>query len=180
MTTISAGYSGTMSAFTIRNEELVPSGSVTLGFSISNLHKADKRRNYLIGAEFNYSDWSTYRSYGNIDSMHKSYSIRVGGFYKPWKTYRNDYFNRVEYRAGAHYTRTPLMIKSTAIDEYGVAVGLGLPMYLKGHISALINVAFEAGKMGSVKNGLTADNYYRLSLGFNFSSEDWFHRYKYD
>ncbi len=160
--------------------KVVIPGSLAIGFSVSNQHKTDGRNNFLISGEFDYSNWSAYRNYGNIDSMHESYSVRLGGYYKPAKLYRTDYFNLVEYRMGAHYTRTPLMMRGNTINDYGISIGLGLPIVFKNHTSGIINLALEAGKMGTISNNLTADNYIKLSLGFNLLSEQWFQHYKYE
>ncbi|MCX6189001.1 MAG: hypothetical protein NTW54_05280 [Bacteroidetes bacterium] len=155
-------------------------GSVGIGFSLSNEHKSDKRNNFLVGADFNYSNWTIYRNYGNTDSLHQSYAIKLGGYYKPLKSYRSDYFNEIEYRAGAHYTRTPIVVRGTAINEYGAALGFGLPMKFKGRSSGILNLGFEIGKMGTLQNDLTTDTYYKLSLGLNLVSAEWFRHYKYE
>lgn len=155
-------------------------GSLGIGFAISNEHKSDKRNNFLIGADFNYSNWTSYRNFGNSDSLHQSYSIKLGGYYKPLKSYRTDYFNEVEYRAGVHYTQTPIVVRGTQVNEYGVSIGFGLPLKFKQRTSGVLNLGFEAGKMGTLENNLTTDTYYRLSLGMNLISNEWFRHFKYE
>ncbi len=160
--------------------KIVLPGSLAAGFTLSNFHKSDHRNNFLVGADFTYCNWSSYLNYGNSDSLHKSYSVKVGGYYKPAKPYRTDYFNAVEYRLGGHYTRTPIIVRGTAINEYGVSLGFGLPMSFKSHSSGVINLGFELGKMGSLENNLTTDTYIKLSIGLNLISDQWFQPYKYD
>ncbi len=154
--------------------------SIGVGFSISNEHKADKRNNFLFGADFKYSNWTSYLNFGNPDSLHQSYSIKIGGYYKPLKLYRTDYFNEIEYRAGIHYTQTPMVVRGTLINDYGIGLGLGLPMKNRGRTAGILNVGFEMGKMGTIENELTSDTYFKLSLGLNLISTEWFRHYKYE
>jgi hypothetical protein len=158
-------------------------GSLGLGFTVYREHKKDHSHNLLLGADLNYSNWSNYSNFGNVDSLHRSYSLRAGGSYKPNKSNLNGYFNYVEYRAGFHYTKTPIEVRSTAINEYGLAIGLGLPIVAKmssSRTSGILNIGLEAGRMGTLQNNLTTDTYFKVSLGLNLTSSDWFHRYKYD
>jgi len=159
--------------------KIIIPGSLAIGFSVSNQHKIDDRNNFLVGLDFSYSDWTVFRNYGNPDSLRKSYTLSAGGYYRPLKPYRTDYFNKIEYRFGGHYSMTPLEIRGTGINEYGVALGFGLPLTIKSHFSGILNLGMEAGKMGTMQNNLTTDTYFRLSIGFNLIDQ-WFQRYKYD
>jgi hypothetical protein len=153
-------------------------GSMAAGFAISHYYKnRNNFYNYQFGADVEYSDWSTYRNFGNPDSVYKSMGIRLGGYYKPMN--EGSYLNQIEYRLGVHYNVTPIQVRGSAVNEYGVAVGFGLPLVSKYNYT-MINLGFEAGRMGSLANNLVADTYFKFSIGLNLVSYQWFLRYKYE
>jgi hypothetical protein len=82
----------------------------------------------------------------------------------------------VHYRIGASYTNGYLDLKNTAIKNYAVTAGLGLPV---GNGIALVNISAQYGKMGTISNNLLQEEYVRLIIGFTFN-DLWFRRFKYD
>ena len=119
---------------------------------------------------------SVFNSYSKI-AYDKSNKVAIGGFYTPKFNSILSYWERVTYRAGLKFEKTGLLVDGvgsgtnfTAIDDFGISFGIGLP--LSQQLSN-INLGFEFGKRGTKDNGLVQENYFnfRLSLSLN---DKWF------
>ncbi len=147
----------------------------TLGVGIGQKNK------WFAGVDYSFQDalkleGSVFNSYSKID--YDNYSkISVGGFYTPKFNSISSYWDRVTYRAGLKFEKTGLLVDATgtgndftAIDDFGISFGVGLP--LSQQLSN-INFGFEFGKRGKTNNGLVQENYFnfRLSLSLN---DKWF------
>ncbi|MEQ6123061.1 hypothetical protein AAON49_02525 [Pseudotenacibaculum sp. MALMAid0570] len=115
--------------------------------------------------------------YGN------SSRISFGGFYLPKVNSISSYWERVTYRAGFRYEKTGLLVNGvptgttfTAIDDFGISFGLGLPL---GNRISNVNVGFEYGKRGTQDNGLLQENYLNLRLSLSLN-DIWFKKRKID
>jgi len=124
----------------------------------------------LEGGVFNSYSKITYDNYSEI---------AIGGFYTPKANSITSYWERVSYRAGLKMEKTGLLVDAsgngndfTAIDDFGISFGVGLPV--KNQLSNL-NLGFEIGKRGKSDKGLVQENYinFRLSLSF---SDKWFNK----
>ena len=157
-------------------------GTLSLGFALSNnwKHTVGHQNNFLVGADFIYSNWANYRNFGIQDSLGKSMTLRIGGFYSPLKSDKTGYLNVMEYRAGAFYTLTPIEVRGTQVKEYGATLGVGMPIFKSKRKIAVVNLGFEGGRMGTLENNLTTDTYLRFNIGLNLLSDQWFQHYKYD
>ncbi|WP_298782420.1 hypothetical protein [uncultured Polaribacter sp.] len=110
----------------------------------------------------------------------------IGGFYIPKINSISSYWSRVTYRAGLRFEDTGLLVDGTgnttnftAIKDFGMSFGLGLPLK---QLSTL-NMGFEFGKRGSIENNLIQENYFnfRLSLSLSaFGQLRWFQKRKID
>jgi len=69
--------------------------------------------NWLLGADFEYGNWASYRYYGQADQVQNNWTVRVGTQYFPAKESKatKKYFNYVKDRAGFYYG--PDYIKTT-------------------------------------------------------------------
>ncbi len=117
-----------------------------------------------------------FNNYSKID--YDNYSkIAVGGFYTPKFNSITSYWDRVTYRAGVKFENTGLLVDAsgngtdfTAIDDFGISFGVGLPM--SKQLSNL-NIGFEIGKRGQTANGLVQENYVNFRLGLSLNDK-WF------
>lgn len=112
-----------------------------------------------------------------------SNKIALGGFYLPKINSISSYFDRITYRAGFRFEDTGLVIDGsglgnnfTSIKDFGINVGLGLPL---GNRISNINVGLEYGQRGTTDNDLIKENYFnfRLSLSLN---DIWFRKREID
>ena len=134
-----------------------------------------KNERWLVGVDFNWSNWSAFTMNGVSDSLQNSWDIAVGGCYTPFNTSVSSYFRKMTYRAGFHYDQTFFNIYGTSINKYGVTFGLGLPI---PRAMTSLNLAVEFGKMGTVKNNLIKESYFNISLGISLHDR-WFVKRRY-
>jgi len=140
-----------------------------------------KEYKWFIGADYSFQNalelqGSIFNSYSKI-KYDKYSKIAIGGFYIPKFNSISSYWERVTYRAGLKFEKTGLLVDAvgngidfTAVDDFGISFGVGLP--LSQQLSN-INLGFEFGKRGKTTDGLVQENYFnfRLSLSLN---DKWF------
>jgi hypothetical protein len=139
---------------------------------------------WLYGADFEFSNWASYRYYGQTDAVQNNWVARAGVQYYPAKanTPVKKYFNFVRYRAGLFYG--PDYIKTnTNRPEYGLTVGAGMPLTSLRYINytgefVMLNTALEIGGRGDKKNNVR-ENMVRFSIGVSMNAR-WFAKRKYN
>ncbi len=129
-----------------------------------------KRDKWLAGADFNYSNWEKYESFGVQDTLKNSYSVHAGGYYSSGKFI---------YRLGARYNQSYLELNETRLQDYSVTVGWGIRRYAPKKPASMIHLAVEIGRRGTLQNDLLQEDYIRIQLGFSLS-DVWFIKAKYD
>jgi len=133
---------------------------------------------WYLGAEYSFQNALEFTdgifNQSTIVSYNRSNRISVGGFYTPKFNSISSYWQRITYRAGFNLKQTGLVINNTAIDDFGISFGVGLPI---GQQLSNINLGFELGKRGETTNDLVKENYvnFRLSLTLN---DRWFRKRK--
>jgi hypothetical protein len=144
----------------------------------------DGEGHWLIGADYEFTQWDKYRFYGQKDSVVNSYKVRAGIEYYPASsnTTLKNYFSFVRYRFGFNFGPDYVKVNNTNLPQYGITFGAGFPLKLKrGYFetqSSQLNTSIEIGKRGEKKSNLT-ENFVRISVGFSMA-DLWFRRYKYD
>ena len=139
---------------------------------------------WMLGADFEYGNWASYRYYGQTDAVQNNWTIRVGTQYYPAKinTPVKKYFNFVKYRAGFYYG--PDYIKTNANrPEYGFTVGAGMPLTSLRRISysgeyVVLNTGLEFGSRGNKQTNVR-ENLVRFSIGVSMNAR-WFQKPKYN
>lgn len=150
----------------------------TLGVGLS--YQYEKTCRIMVEADFHYQKWSDVK-YSPMYSMQKPdlmifdamhfndrYKIAFGGEFVP--KVRGSYFQRMAFRAGAHYTSDYLDIRGNGVKEYGISIGAGFPT-IEG--KTMINVGFEWMHRSTKPVNLLSENYLNITLGINFN-ELWF------
>ncbi len=134
-----------------------------------------KNNRWLLGIDFNWSNWEAFSMNGVSDSLQNSWNVAIGGCYTPFNTSVSSYLRKITYRAGFHYDKTFFNIYGTSINKYGVTLGLSLPIT---RAMTMLNFAFEFGKMGTVKNNLIEESYFNISFGISLRDR-WFIKRRY-
>ncbi|HWV65817.1 hypothetical protein [Chitinophaga sp.] len=141
------------------------------------LRKFDK---WMIGVDFNSSQWENYKNFGKKDSLQNSWKLAIGGQFVPNATALSGYWNRVAYRLGGYYGKDYLQLEGVNMPTMGFTVGAGLPVRRMPYSNqySMVNLAFEIAHRGNNETVLK-ENIYRISLGFTLSDK-WFIKRKYE
>ncbi len=143
------------------------------GITYSNEH-------LLIGADYETTQWSNYKFFGQKDYVKNSWKAKFGLQYFPAASGSTGYFNYVKYRAGFSFGQDYVDIENS-LPVYTVSVGGSFPLKLKhsfyDHQYSIMNLSFEYGNRGNNSNNIT-ESVYKVSLGFSLS-DIWFLRQKY-
>jgi hypothetical protein len=138
----------------------------------------------MLSAEFMRQNFS--KGIGMLTTMDLNdyTSYRFGAEYIPVpmsNRERAQYFERIHYCIGGHYTNTYLNIANTPISDYGFSIGLSLPWrnQQKLYTYTLFNITYEYGVRGTTDHGLIRENYHVISLAFTLH-DFWFMQAKYD
>lgn len=160
---------------TIKNYRYDLPNAYGLGFSYV---KQDK---LTLAADFKYEDWGQCYFDDEKGLFKNRVRIGLGGEFIP--AYRNrNYFGRISYRAGFHYSNSYLRIGRSAengylghgYQEYGASVGFGLPLVdNRSHV----NLSFEYVKVRPELPTMINEQYFRFALNYSFN-EFWFFKRK--
>lgn len=137
---------------------------------------------FTLSLDYRWQQWSAAKFFGASDSLADSHSFALGTQIIPEPHRYNKYFRMVNYRAGVHFTQSYLNIRGQKINDIGISFGLGLPIRkpdktdvsgLRKKLPPMINIAFDIGQRGTLRENLIKERYYQISL--NLSLYDiWF------
>lgn len=155
----------------VPDSKLTIPSRVTFGLGIG------EERKWYVGAEYTHEATSNFESRTTIianQNFVDSGRWRAGGFYIPRYNDITNYFNRVVYRGGLRFENQGIEINGEEISEYGISLGLGLPVG-KSRSFSNINVGFEYGQRGTTDSGLIREDFFSISLGLSFTDK-WFQK----
>lgn len=152
------------------------SGTVDLPMMVKGGFSLEQTDHWMVCADVKYGNWSTYRAFGTNDSLKNMLGLSIGGSFIPASNDFQNYFKRIEYRAGARYDNGYLNVYGTDIATYGFSAGIGLPL---GRNKSKLNITGEYFVRGTKDKDLIREEYWRIVIGITFSDK-WFVRYKYD
>jgi hypothetical protein len=129
---------------------------------------------FVIGGDIDYIDWKTGYLFNGLplSYMNNNFRIGAGVEFKPSRRRLTSYLNRVSYRAGIFYGQMNFLANGQPVNEYGLSLGLGLP--IAQGISRM-DVAFQAGKRGDIVTNGLSEMFFRLNFSLS-ASELWFVR----
>jgi len=140
--------------------------------------------NWMYGFDVDYSNWSSYRYYGQTDAVQNSFTVRAGAQYYPYKLGSQSlkYTKHIKYRAGLYYGSDYINTAKNR-PEYGVTLGAGLPLTSLRRKSypwqyAVLNTAVEFGNRGNKQTNLR-ESLMRFSIGISMNAA-WFQKPKYN
>jgi hypothetical protein len=164
------GSSDTISYIADKTPTFIP-GTLRLGLSFGQKNK------FTAGFDFITTKWAESIIPGSTGYAANTTEMKAGLEFIPEKYSNYSYLRRVEYRLGGHIGNNYLIINNEQIKEYGVSIGLGLPM--RKTLSKTNLFLDFTKKAGSAENNLHNENY--LSVGLSLNLYDyWFLKKKYD
>ncbi|MBA3899449.1 MAG: hypothetical protein H0X62_04435 [Bacteroidetes bacterium] len=143
---------------------------------------------WLIAADWKHSRWADHSAFGRNDSLANSTEFSFGFQFSPEEDPARAaqvYHRIVQYRAGFRFNQSHIMVRNTQIQEYGITIGVGLPLrrtrapQMGITRPSVINIGIEAGQRGALAEGLLRERYIRLNLGLTINDR-WFIKRRYD
>lgn len=129
----------------------------------------------LVAADVTWNNWAKYRFFGQGDSLRDAITASIGAQYSR-DPLSNKILRRMTFRLGARYSTGELWLHSKPINEFGVSLGVGIPLSTFNTHSS-INIVLEYGKLGTLINDLIRQNYFRFTFNFTLQ-ERWYQRMK--
>lgn len=136
---------------------------------------------WTVAADFTYATWSVYKDIYEQKFLKNSYSIAVGGEWKPAKTVT---LRSPEYRAGFTYAKSPVAINGTQLDDISMSFGTSVPIgrkdarYKSKPLNKL-NAALVLGTRGTSNLNMVKEQYMKIYFGIVIQDK-WFQRWKID
>ena len=148
-----------------------PDGKLRLPYSFI-LGAAYQSENITVAGDVAYQKWSDLRADGISPSdVRDSYRFGLGMEFQPKKEISSPFTQRIAYRAGFYYQATYYQIHSTAINEFGLTGGLGIPLFA----DTRLGIAAEYSFRGTTDFQLQKDKILRISFTLDIG-ELWFIR----
>jgi hypothetical protein len=119
-----------------------------------------KLNKWTAGADFQYQKWAKAKFYDKTDTLSNRMKMNIGA----------EYINKVYYRAGAYYSNSYVNINGGGYKEYGVSLGLGIPMIDK---RSFLNLAVEYSVLRPEIKTVLHEQYFKFTLSYTFN-ELWF------
>lgn len=127
---------------------------------------------FRVGTDLTFTNWKS----GGDENLNylNTLKVAVGADWTPDYDDVNQYFKRMTYRLGFNINRLPYEINGQSINEVGINFGTSLPVRFSS-----IDLAFKAGRLGTLNNDLIRETYYRILLGITINDR-WFIKRRYD
>jgi hypothetical protein len=129
----------------------------------------------LIAADVTWQNWKNFSMSNNKDSLKNNLITSLGVQYVP-NAMSSKYYNKINFRAGARFSSGYIMLNQRPITEFAISIGMGLPFRTLNSRSS-VNIMFEYSKLGTLKNNLILQNFYKVSFNF-ILQERWYQRSK--
>jgi long-subunit fatty acid transport protein len=173
-------YSGTFVSTAVYDTVLTQDGvkgTLNIPQSVGGGISYSYKGKLTLAGDVTWQNWDNYRFMKPADSMHNSITGSLGIQFIP-DPVSNKFFKKMAFRLGGRYSTGELMLRNKLISEFGVCIGVGVPLTTFNTHSS-INIMFEYGKTGTLSNNLVLQNYFRFSFCFTLQ-ERWYQRVKLD
>jgi hypothetical protein len=136
----------------------------------------EKANRYRIGVDYENNQWSSIKLSNSLAATRNSERFSAGIEFTPTNKGMDPGLRNLQYRLGANYTKSYLVVDNVPINSMSVTFGIGMP--LRRDLSK-INISLEYGQNGTTRNDLIFESYWLLHL--NVSLHDtWFRRARFD
>ncbi len=135
-----------------------------------------------VGVDVAWQNWQKYAvrlkdqaTVSSVDSLRNAFIVNVGMQFIPDPT-SGKFGKNIAFRLGTSYSTGYIMVGNTPIAEYYVSAGIGMP-FRTFTSKCSINIMFGYGRMGSLKNDLFRQDFFKLELNL-ILVERWYQRVK--
>ncbi|KPL13444.1 MAG: hypothetical protein AMS26_14440 [Bacteroides sp. SM23_62] len=157
-------------------EEYATKGNIVIPFNIGVGISYRFNDKLLFGVDYYQQDWTNTTFFNSNEPLTNSNHIHGGAEYIPDREALRGYHNRMAFRVGGYFENSYLQLQDEQLKDYGISFGVGLPLR---NTRSTFNLAFNAGRRGTLENNLIRENY--MFLSFSVTLYDfWFMKRKFD
>lgn len=133
----------------------------------------EKMNKFALALEGQFQDFAQYQNFfGEELDLQETKKVALGFQIVPNYLSFDNLLMRATYRVGLEWMQTPYYLNQTNIDDIGLTLGASIPV----NQLSLVNLAFKAGRRGTLDNGLIRENYVNFTLGFSLNDNSWFYK----
>jgi hypothetical protein len=133
-------------------------------------------KKWLFIADYSVQNWADYSLLDESDDLANSTRISGGMQFTPDYNSITKYYKRIDYRLGASYSNTPLLLEGNQLKEMSVSFGFGIPVKKS---RTKYDFSCSIGKRGTTEGNLIIEQFVRLGLSVSYNGI-WFVKRKYD
>lgn len=149
---------------------------LTLPYQLGGGVTFGNEAHWLIGADFRYANWSSFKSDFSSEKLSNSWRVALGLQYTPNIESRK-IGGKIQLKIGGYYGQSEAVYAGQKLNEAGGTIGFGIPVSRKA--IARINISGDFGKRGIDNKLVISETYYKLNLGFVLN-DTWFIKRKFD
>ena len=140
------------------------------GLAVTNDH-------WLFSVDGRYNEWGNVKNSKFGEPVRYQDNWTAGGGIQYSAGQANDpFYKRLRYRLGFYYGTDYLKLRSVNLENYGVTMGLTIPM---GRWNNAIVLSYEYQKRGTTYNGMVEETFQTFKVSMNIR-ETWFVKSKFD
>lgn len=128
------------------------------------------------GINMSFDNWESFNNLLNIGDLRNSWSASASVEYTPNPNSLLNYWNRVAYRSTLYWNKDPRVIEDEGLNEKGVQLGLGIPIFQKRQLS-YINFSIDYGKLSSQ---IFSEKFVRFNIGVTLNNNLWFFKRRFE
>ncbi len=157
-------------------EEYATKGNIVIPFNLGLGISYRYNDQLTVGFDYYQQDWTNTTFFNSSEPLTNSNHIHAGAEYVPDRAALRGYHNRMAFRVGGYFEHSYLQLQDEQLKDYGISFGVGLPLR---NTRSTFNLAFYAGRRGTLENNLIRENY--MFLSFSVTLYDfWFIKRKFD
>lgn len=138
----------------------------------------EKPGHWMIGADYKAERWNDLTGFLANQPQNNSYRFMLGGQVAPDP--QGTFLARTKYRLGGYFGQTPLILSGRAVEDFGMTLGVGIPIIRpRQKLHSSMDIALQVGRLGNIQENGFAENYVRVTLGFNLNDNNWIFKSKY-
>lgn len=135
------------------------------------------RGKFMATGDFRFNEWGKIQNVKFGESMKYKDNWTAGGGIEYSAGEPDDvFYKRMRYRLGYYYSTENMVVHHNKFDEYGVTVGLTVPM---GRYRNSLVIAYEHVERGYTGGGMVKEKIKSLKISLNIR-ENWFRKSKFD
>ena len=136
-----------------------------------------KKDKWTLEFDYIYTPWANGLIHGDNYNLGTTSTYRFGFEIIPDKYSNESFLKRMEYRMGAHYGDSYVVMNGYQIKQYGATAGFAIRM--RNTLSKATMYFDYTRREGDLTRGLPNENIYSLGLSLNFY-DSWFIKKKFD